>query len=115
MCSTPRKCETRQSLSQPGGVLKEYEKVAGDGSNSFSRDESSGQAEVENRIEGVDVLMIGDHKIDLHLEDGDLRTSYICGADAEALLIFNEALESDDSSFLTTLKSQANVNGDHGL
>ena len=101
-----------KASSQPERVLKEYEKVAGDGSNSFSRDESSGQAEVENRIEGVDVLMIGDHKIDLHLEDGDLRTSYICGADAEALLNFNEALESDDSSFLTTLKSQANVNGE---
>ena len=95
-----------KTKSQPERVLKEYEKVAAEGKSGFRRDDS------EKRIESVDVLMIGEHKIDLHLEDGDLRTSYIRGTDAEALLECDQALNSDDSTFLTSLKAQANVNGE---
>ena len=102
--------ESIQVSSQPERVLKEYEKVAAEGPSSFSRDEPEGH--VENRIEGVDVLMIGEHKIDLHLEDGDLRTSYIRGADAEALLSSGGALSSEESDFLNSLKSQSNVKGE---
>ncbi len=98
--------ESLKAASQPERVLKEYEKVAGDSKSSFSRDEPS------NRIESVDVLMIGEHKIDLNLEDGDLRTGYMRTLDVKALSDQDSALSDEDQSFLERLQTQGNVKGE---